>query len=196
MRRWDKQPEKPAVRALIDRRQLLLGIATLLGMAVLLIVGLTPVAASAPDVQPDVAQVRSDSAQLLDADCQIIQHLSYATCGHSLTRRQALPPELAGKTRADLEAAYDPWQVTSFSSAEVVMEQALDMFCPEHVVLMPDDSGVLCIFQNRYGDALALVRELNLPLSELPDAYQEELRPGKGFPTQEELTRWLESIES
>lgn len=196
MRKWDKEPEKPAVKAMIDRRQLLLGTATLLAMAVLLIVGLTPRTAAAPEIEPDAAHVGADSAATLDAACQLVQHMTYAPCGHELTRRQALPPDLVGKTRADLEAAYDLWQITSFSATEATMEQALDMYCPEHMILMPDESGNLCVFQNRYGDALALVRELNVPLSELPDAYQEELRPGKGFDSQEELNLWLESIES
>jgi len=194
MRQWDKQPDKPHARSMIDRRQIILGSLTLLGMAVLLIVGLTPRSASAPE--PDAAQVGGESAVTLSADCAVVQHITYAPCGHDLTRRQALPPELTGKTRTDLEAAYDAWQVTSFSSTEVAMEQNLDMYCPEHMILMPDDSGMLCIFQNKYGDALALVEALDLPLSELPDSYQEEIRPGKGFPTQDELAQWLETADS
>ncbi len=192
MRQWDKQPDKPQVKALVDRRQLLWGTAALLGMAVLLIVGLTPRTATAPDT----AQVGGESPVLLAEDCTLVQHLTYTPCGHDLTRRQTLPPELAGKTRADLEAAYDAWQVTSFSAQEVAMEQSLSMYCPQHMVLMPDDAGMLCVFQNKYGDALALVEALDLPISDLPDACQEELRPGKGFDTQAELAQWLESIES
>lgn len=194
MRHWDKQPQKPQVRAMVDRRQIILGSLTLLGMAILLIVGLTPRNASAPE--ENAAQVRTDTAQTLDAACSITQHLTYTPCGHSLTRRQTLPPELAGKALADLEAAYDAWQVTSFSATTVTMEQALDMYCPEHLILMPDESGMLCIFQNKYGDALALMEELNLPLGDLPDSYQEEIRPGKGFDTQDELAQWLEAADS
>lgn len=196
MRQWDKQPSKPQVRATVDRRQILLGSLALLCMAALLIVGLTPRTASAPELPPDAAQAGSDASLLLLESCQVIQHMTYTPCGHSLTRRQSLPGELAGKTRADLEAAYDLWQITGFAPGEVTMEQSLAIFCPEHLILMPDESGMLCIFQNRYGDALALVKSLDLPLSDLPDSYQEELRPGKGFPTQEDLTLYLESLDS
>ena len=166
-------------------------------MALLLIVGLTPRTAAAPDVDlPDTALVGADTAVTLAETCQLVQHLTYAPCGHELTRRQALPPELVGQGRAALEAAYDLWQVTSFAPEEVVMAQALPMYCPEHVILMPDESGMLCVFKNRYGDALAMVRELNIPLSELPDDLQEDLRSGKGFDTEEDLDLWLESNES
>ena len=204
MRKWfepskeTRESEQRPTGALgMDLRSLLTGAAVLLGMALLLVVGLTPRSAAAPDAGlPDTALVGSDTAVTLTAECQLIQHLSYMPCGHELTRRQTLPTELVGKGRAELEAAYDLWQVTSFAPGEVTMAQALDMYCPEHVILMPDESGMLCVFKNRYGDALGLVRELNVPLSELPDELQESLRLGKGFDSEEELDLWLESNES
>ena len=188
--------EQPEVRATIDRRQLLTGGAMLLGLALLMIVALTPKSTVDDALQPDAAQVRSDAQQTAAADCQLIQHLTYAPCGHDLTRRQVIPTELVGKNREAVSAAYDAWQITSFASQEVVMEQTCALYCPEHVVLMPNEGGLLCIFQNKYGDALALVKELDLLLSELPDSVQQELRAGKGFATIEELEKWLESSDS
>lgn len=196
MKKKHQEQDKPVIRSTIDRRQLLLGSLTLLCMAALLIVGLTPRTVSAPEADQPATQAGVDAAALLQEGCQLIQHMTYAPCGHELTRRQSLPADLIGKGRADLEAAYDLWQVTSYAPTEVTMEQALNLYCPEHLVLMPDESGMLCIFRNRYGDALGLVSELNIPLAELPDAVQEELRPGKGFSTQEELDAWLEAAES
>lgn len=202
MRNWyepheenNPKDDKASVRVSMDRRAIFTGAALLLGMALLLTVGLTPRRAAAPD-EPNAAQAGVQTDALLAADCQIIQHLTYTPCGHELTRRQTLPPELAGQGREALEAAYDLWQVTSFSPTEVVMAQALDMYCPEHLVLMPDESGMLCVFENRYGDALALVNALNIPLSELPDDAQETLRTGLGFDSEEALNLWLESQES
>lgn len=196
MRKWDQEPKKPHATAYIDRRQLILGTLTLLCMAALMIVGLTPRTANAPDADPPAAQAGSDATALMTKDCQIIQTLTYTPCGHEITRRQSLPEELVGKGRTALETTYDQWQITSFAPAEVRMVQALDMHCPEHLVLMPDDSGTLCVFRNKYGDALALVSEMNILLEELPDAVQEELRPGKGFSTQEEIDLWLEANDS
>lgn len=188
--------EKVEIRPTIDRRQLLTGGAMLLGLALLLIVALAPKSTVDDSVQPEAAQVRSDAQQTTNADCQLIQHMTFAPCGHDLTRRQTIPQELAGKNREAVSAAYDTWQITSFASAEVVMEQTLSLYCPEHVVLMPDEGGMLCIFQNRYGDALALVKELDLLLSELPDDVQQAVRSGKGFSTIEELEKWLEGADS
>jgi len=187
--------EKADIRPTVDRRQLLTGSAMLVGMALLLFTALMP-KSTVDDTLPETAQVRSDPQMTTAADCQLIQHMTYAPCGHSLTRRQVIPTELAGQNREALSSAYDAWKITSFASAEVVMEQTLSLYCPEHVVLMPDEGGMLCIFQNKYGDALALVKELDLLLSELPDSVQQAVRQGKGFATIEELEKWLEGADS
>ncbi|MGN0755168.1 MAG: hypothetical protein ACI4ME_12000 [Aristaeellaceae bacterium] len=188
--------EKAEIRPTIDRRRLLTGSAMLAGLMLLLIVALVPKSTVDDPVPPEAAQVRSDTQQTTNADCQLIQHMTYAPCGHELTRRQVIPAELAGKNRETVSAAYDAWTITSFASAEVVMEQTLSLYCPEHVVLMPDEGGMLCVFQNKYGDALALVKELDLLLTELPDDAQQAVRTGKGFATIEELEQWLEGVES
>ncbi len=189
--------EKAEIRSTIDRRQLLTGCAMLLGLTLLMILGLTPRNGGvAPQPTPEAMQVRSDTASVLAPDCQLVQHLTFTPCGHSMTRRQTLPTELTGKGREALETAYDAWQVTSFSGTEVVMVQSLDLYCPEHMVLKPDEGGLLCIFQNRYGDALALVKELGIAMNELPDDVQTELRQGKGFDDLDALEKWLESVES
>ena len=187
--------EETTIRPTVDRRQLLTGGAMLMGMVLLLIVALMP-KSTVDDTLPETAQVRSDPQMTTAADCQLIQHMTYAPCGHSLTRRQVIPTELAGQNREALSSAYDAWKITSFASAEVVMEQTLSLYCPEHVVLMPDEGGMLCIFQNKYGDALALVKELDLLLSELPDDVQQTVRQGKGFASIEELEKWLEGADS
>jgi len=183
------------IRPAVDRRQLLMGSALLMGLALLMILAMIPLRTS-DSSEPGAELASLDAAQALQADCAVIQQMTYTPCGHSVTRRQTLPAELAGKQRSDLERAYDAWQVTAFSPAEVTMARSLDMHCPQHVVLMPNESGLLCIWQNRYGDALALVKELGAAVGEMPDDVQDELRRGKGFDTQEALEKWLESVES
>ena len=187
--------ENTTIRPTVDRRQLLTGSAMLLGMTLLLVTALLP-KSTVDDTPPETAQVRADTQMTTAVDCQIIQHMTYAPCGHDLTRRQTIPAELAGQHREAIAHAYDTWQITSYAAAEVVMEQTLPLYCPAHVVLLPDEGGMLCVFQNKYGDALALVKELDLLLSELPDNVQQTVRQGKGFSTIEELEKWLEGSDS
>ena len=136
----DKKRKDAVIRATVDRAALLRGVLMLTALALVLCFGLKPSRAAAPD------------AEDLSAECELLQRVTFSPCGHEMTRRQRLPAELAGMTKDELAAKYDQWVITSFSPAQVSMERALALYCPEHVVLMPDESGQLCIFRNRYGD--------------------------------------------
>lgn len=191
----DKKRKDSVIRATVDRAALLRGVLMLTALALLLCFGLKPSRAAAPDAE-DGALTASDASARLSAECELLQRVTFSPCGHEMTRRQRLPAELSGMTKDELAAKYDQWVITSFSPAQVSMERALALYCPEHVVLMPDESGQLCIFRNRYGDALALVRELGVPLSDLPDDVQEDVRAGMGFDDDVTLEKWLESVQS
>lgn len=181
---------------LITRGQFVSGVAALVLVAALAVVGLSWRSGTEGEPAPETSQVGNVSETVTGEGCQLIQTMRYTPCGHEITRRLDLPGELVGKGRSDVEAAYDQWQVTSFASKEIVMEQQLDIYCSKHWVLMPDETGVLGIFENKYGDALAFVRSLETDLAALPDAAQEEIRRGKGFDSLEALEQWLESVES
>ncbi len=196
-KRKERRPMKEkkqdsSVRATVGGRQLLLGVVTLAVMTAVFAAGLSP----RKNAEMDTAQVRTDDAMHLDAACQVVQTLHFLPCGHTLTRRQSLPTELAGKGREEAEAIYRDYQVVGFSATELTMERSLELFCPEHVVLKPDETGQLCVYQNRYGESMALLHELEITTTSLPASYQEEIRPGKAFSNVQELETWLESVES
>jgi hypothetical protein len=133
---------------------------------------------------------------VLQEGCELLQTLTYTRCSHVVTRRVTAPVEMHGQNLSGAEALYPDWKMVEFGAKLVKMERQMDLFCPDHLVLMPDAAGFLCVFENRYGDAMALVRELELPVSGLPAAVQEELAEGIGFGTEEALAGWLENMES
>lgn len=194
--------KKRVGRALPINRQVILGAATLVVAAALLIIGLYPRNASAPDLDttlpPESAAADEAGTQpsRVEAGCELVQLLKYSRCDHEVTRRTPLPQELVGKTRQDVESAYEGWQVTEFLPKRITMARLFPLYCSQHVVLMPDESGVLGVFENKYGDAMAFVRSLETNLDSLPESIQEEVRLGKGFDTLADLEQWLESVES
>lgn len=127
---------------------------------------------------------------------ELLQTLTYSRCEHAVTRRVTAPVELHGKTIEEVQPLYDGWRITEFSPVEIKMEKRPELFCPDHAVLMPNAVGRLCVFENKYGDALALVRELETEITSLPAAVQEDVTEGMGFSTLTELEQWLESAES
>lgn len=138
----------------------------------------------------------STEQTVLSEESEVYQTLFYTRCGHTVTRRMTAPVEAYGKTLEEVSALYGDWQVTEFSPVLVKMEKQPEMFCPDHKVVMPDGAGYLCVYENKYGEAMALVRELQIRLSDLPAAVQEECRMGVGFSTAQEMEMWLEGVES
>lgn len=173
----------------------------LMSIAVLLVIAavtlLLPGSGNAPEAPgEDARRAAAGEAVTVAEGAELLQTLTYTRCEHVVTRRVTAPVELYGKTLEEVQALYPEWKITEFSAKEVAMEQQPDIFCPDHMVLMPNGAGVLCIFENKYGDALALVNELETDIRSLPAAIQEELRQGVGFSTLAELEQWLESVES
>lgn len=162
--------------------------------AAALIAAAAAVAAPKPSDAPN-AQVSAERAALQEGS-ELMQTLTYTRCEHTVTRRLTAPVELYGKGMEEVAALYPEWRITEFSPTMVKMDRQPDLFCPDHMVLMPNGAGYLCVFENKYGDALALVRELTLEMKNLPSAAQEEVERGIGFSTAEELEQWLESVES
>ncbi len=171
--------------------------ALLLGAAVLLLLvaGAMSIYGGAAPEEPLVQVAGTEVVRVTDG-AEVLQTLTYTRCEHTITRRVTAPVEVYGKTLEEVQPLYPEWQITGFSAQEVAMTQRPDLFCPAHLVLMTGDDGRLCIYRNRYGDALALEKQLDTAASTLPAAVQEELEQGIGFGTEEALSGWLESMES
>lgn len=150
------------------------------------------------DLQPDEALRLVGGAEVVRVDdgAEVLQTLTYTRCTHTVTRRVTAPVELYGKTLEEVQPLYPEWQITGFSAAEVSMSRKPDLFCPAHLVLMTGDDGKLCVYRNRYGDALALEKQLDAEASAFPADVREELKLGIGFGTEESLSGWLENMES
>jgi len=123
------------------------------------------------------------------------QTLAYLPCGHAVQRRVEAPAELAGLDRKGIEKALPGYRVTAFSGKEVAMRRELNLFCPDHWVLMPDALGELCIWQNQLGEEMARLRGLGIAVEDLPESEQSAVRAGMGFASAEELEGWLEGVD-
>ena len=168
----------------------------LAAVSVVVLVALAVFMLPGPEAESQLDAQASAGEMVLSDKSEVFQTLTYTRCDHVVTRRLTAPVELYGKTLDEVAALYPDWQITEFSAAGVKMERKPDLFCPDHMVIMPDAAGFLCVYENKYGDALALVRELQIPLSSLPSAVKEEAAHGVGFSTAEEMEMWLEGAES
>ena len=177
-------------------RPILIGMLALGAVLVLCVAVLAPDHTAPGDLVPPVSEAGNVNETVLSSQGELSQTLTYSRCGHTVKRRMTAPAELHGKNLQEAEALYPQWRITAFSPAQIVMEQRPEIFCPDHLVVMTGENGRVCVFRNKYGDALALERELEMDAGQLPAAVREELAMGVGFDTAEEMEMWLESVES
>ena len=112
-----------------------------------------------------------DLSARTQSGCMLHRTLFYAPCGHSVQRRESMPAQLIGLSWQALEAEIGDVlpgaMITGFSAAEVDATFSMPIPCPLHWVLDAGESGSLVVLQNRDGEALATVRETDVPLDRL-----------------------------
>lgn len=142
----------------------------------------------------------ADLSERTSAGCYLHRTLYYAPCGHSVQRREELPAQLTGMSRALLEkeigSVIPGAAVTGFSASEVDIALSTDIPCPLHWVLRGGEDGKLAVLQNRSGETLEVVRVTDVPLDKAPQDDQAQLRTGRIFDDVQALEGYLESLSS
>ncbi|MDR2657193.1 MAG: hypothetical protein LBB86_05130 [Oscillospiraceae bacterium] len=134
---------------------------------------------------------RSDAARVAAGAVQL-QTIHYQRCGHSVLRTVDSQPEWAGLTPDELTARLDMgWRVTDFAPDRITMSKNVMLFCPQHYVLMPDETGQICVWTNRYGDGMERVRDTSVTLADLPETQRELVRVGVAFDSESEADAYL-----
>lgn len=145
-----------------------------------------------PDGEDLPGMIQTDRVQ---DGCVQRQTINYQRCGHAVTRTVDIPAEWLGMDREQVEARLDmAWRVTDFAPLRIVMQRNVMLFCPQHWVLMPDETGRVCIWVNRYGEGMERVYETEWLLSAMPEADQEQIRIGMAFELLEEAESYLEGL--
>lgn len=165
-------------------------------LGVLTVLALTAAALVVILTYGTAASAVSRSRETVEDNCELVQTLRYARCGHEVVRRLRADKEYKGCTLQQMQQAYAEWEITAFSPAEISMTCTLPLFCPEHLVVMPDGAGVLGVYENKYGDGYALRTQLDIPLSDLPESLRETAHLGLAFSSDQEIENWLETLES
>ena len=142
------------------------------------------------------AEPAAQDKQVVESGCTLLQTIRYTRCGHEVTRRIAADKEYQGADLKQMQQAFADWTITSFSANEIAMSCALPLYCPDHLVVLPDGAGVLGVYQNVYGDGYALQKQLEAPLSELGESVLETIHLGLPFESMQQIESWLETLES
>ena len=157
-------------------------------------------AAEQTQAPADDRPVGADLSERTSAQGYLHRTLYYAPCGHSVQRREELPAQLTGLSRAAMEetlpGVIPGAAVTGFSADEVDIAVSTDIPCPLHWVLRIGEDGMLHVLQNRDGESLETVRETDVSASGMGAEETAALLKGRIFDDVQALEGYLESISS
>ena len=150
-------------------------------------------------VQPGGVPAGADLSERTQAGAYLHRTLRYA-CGHSVQRREALPPSLVGLSHAALEkeigSVIPEGKITGFSAQEVDVARQMEIPCPLHWVLRLGENGKLEVLQNMTGEALDVVRTTDADTELLTNEQRQALLDGVVFEDTQALEGYMESLTS
>lgn len=156
------------------------------------------IAAEATEPPAQERPVGADLSDRTSSQTWLHTTLYYASCAHSVQRREKLPAQMMGMSRELLEkeivSVIPGAQVTGFSADEVDIARSVEIPCPLHWVLRTGEDGMLHVLQNRNGESLETVRVTDVPAERAGET--QALLEGKVFDDVQALEGYLESISS
>lgn len=125
----------------------------------------------------------------------LLTHTIYSLCNHNSTNNQAIPKELIGLTKAEVQKLHPDWEITRFEPnlLEVKLTlEALDEQCANRSYLGLAE-GRVAIFRGMPGrgvvEKITAIRAENLPASEV-----ESLQAGLEVASEGEILEILEGL--
>ena len=132
----------------------------------------------------------------VSAGCQLEQTLVYQRCGHSVIRTVDAPAEWVGLTQSELVPKLDmAWRMTQFEPSKIKMRENIMLFCPSHWIVMPDETGQVCVWTNRYGEGLERVLETEYALGDISEEIRESIRNGRPFNSRGEAEQFVSALK-
>lgn len=118
----------------------------------------------------------------------------YEECDHSIKEYAKMPEEYVNKTKEELEAWQDDWEIEEFSSSEVILRKRVNGTCGEHFVIREKD-GIIAVYQVQDNNEEVLKEETGITVEYLTENDKLRLEEGIRIYGEEELNSTLEDYE-
>ena len=132
---------------------------------------------------------------------EIVREYRYTKCGHVEVGIPVVDPGLQGMSMDQLKQRYkgeEGWEVIEAESNRIILRLSLDGFCPQDAVKrhLGVVDGKVAIFYGPAGYPGGLEKLTNLPVSALPEKWQQQIVLGwLEFADVESLVQALDNLD-
>ena len=118
----------------------------------------------------------------------------YKDCGHSTKQEIELPSDMINMTKEDLIKQFKQWEVSNFSTKEVILQREEEGICTEHYILK-DENGYIAIFWLDSNRNTTLREVTDITTEYLPEFDKQNLKKGIEICGKDSLYMTLEDYE-
>lgn len=119
----------------------------------------------------------------------------FTLCGHMVEKTAAASDTEINLTETELQARYEGWSITRFTSQLVEMEKNIASLCPRHYIL-GIDNGNIAIFRYDEEGKKVMTERTEISISNLTPEDQKSLESGIISDTEDDMNMKLEGFSN
>lgn len=130
----------------------------------------------------------------ISPSCKLTITKHYSDCNDEINEYKTVPDSLVNKTKEDLQALYNDFEVKEFSANQVTLYKEIQGECGEHF-LLKDDDGTIAIYKILENGEEELYEKTEISTDYLTQIDSADIKNGLRVNGKEELNELIESFE-
>lgn len=127
-------------------------------------------------------------------NCSITTKTYYKKCGHTISEYTNLPQNLVNLTKDEIQEKYPEYEIESFASNEVILQQEKEGDCGEHY-MVKDKEGMVTIYQILEDGSQKELETTGVSTEYLPETDKINMKNGIQVNGKQELNQLIEDFE-
>lgn len=145
--------------------------------------------------EQEVLDIEANSnEEKISPNCVLTLKRYYKECKHTINEYADMPQSLVNRTKEDLQKEYPNWEISKYSSMEIVLYKEFDSDCGQHFVLR-NDEGKIAVYRINENNEEEVYERTEISVDYLTETDKIEIENGIKVNGIEELKQLIEDFE-
>lgn len=145
--------------------------------------------------EQEVLDIEANSnEEKISPNCVLTLKRYYKECSHTINEYVDMPQSLVNRTKEDLQKEYPNWEISKYSSMDIVLYKEFDSDCGQHFVLR-NDEGKIVVYRINENNEEEVYERTEISVDYLTETDKIEIENGIKVNGIEELKQLIEDFE-
>lgn len=145
--------------------------------------------------EQEVLDIEANSnEEKISPNCVLTLKRYYKECSHTINEYVDMPQSLVNRTKEDLQKEYPNWEISKYSSMDIVLYKEFDSDCGQHFVLRYDE-GKIVVYRINENNEEEVYERTEISVDYLTETDKIEIENGIKVNGIEELKQLIEDFE-